>query len=1009
MTISSSIRWTARFLAVWLLSACTQEELSPSGPEESPPPLAESGKGETPFDVQKVMDQVHFAFRAEGSAWEGAHSTYAVRVEAGGFSVTPYHFPREEPEAAASSRSAQAQPDVRKEPPGSVKSVEGAPVRFGAARVTRGRTVMATQKPEGQVKESGGLTLTRGIVAEHFRNSRDGVEQSWSFEQRLEGTGALEVRVPVRSGRFLGETAQGLHFADGTTGLGVRYGHGTWVDAEGNKTPVPARFEAGAIVLSVPADVVDASSYPAVLDPTVSPELGMDNPVNGPADKGQHVPATTYNGTNFLVVWQDFRSGSYDIYGARVSGTGTVLDTSGIRISAAISSQYGPQVEHDGTNFLVVWYDARNGAYDIYGARVSNTGVVLDTNGIPISTATSDQFAPVVAYDGTNFLVAWQDYRSGTSYDIYGARVSTAGTVLDLSGIPISTAANSQQAPSIAYNGTNFLIAWQDTRSGTGFYDIYGTRVSAAGTVLNVNGILISGAINHQQYPAVAYNGSDFVVAWQDNRSGTSYDIYAARVSATGVVRNPSGIPIFTAASDQLYPAVARAGTTCLIVWQDYRSYDIYGARLDNTGVVLDTSSILISTLASSAYYPALAYDGTNFLIVWEDYTAINSSNIHGARVSSMGTIVASGDFPVSLSANGQYTPAVAHDGTNFLAVWQDYRAGRTDIYGTLISETGVVLNTSGIAISTSNTSKYNPTLAHDGLNFLVVWSEYRGTTGEDIYGARVSSGGAVLDTAGISISAAANTQTRPAVVHNGVNFLVVWQDYRSASTSDIYGARVNSSGTLLDTTGIAISTAASDQYFPVVAQNGADFLVAWQDYRSGSSDIYGARVNSGGVLLDTTGIAISTAVSYQYTPAVAYNGLHFLVVWQDYRSGSADIYGARVTGAGTVLDTSGIAISAATSSQSSPAVAYDGANFFVVWQDDRSGTGFADIYGARVSETGTILETSGLAIAAGPANELTPKITAMGGESSLVVYRGSHSSSATNSERVLARLVQFP
>jgi hypothetical protein len=46
-------------------------------------------------------------------------------------------------------------------------------------------------------------------------------------------------------------------------------------------------------------------------------------------------------------------------------------------------------------------------------------------------------------------------------------------------------------------------------------------------------------------------------------------------------------------------------------------------------------------------------------------------------------------------------------------------------------------------------------------------------------------------------------------------------------------------------------------------------------------------------------------------------------VVWQDQRSGSDDIYGARVTPAGAVLDTAGIAISAAADSQSTPALAW--------------------------------------------------------------------------------------
>jgi hypothetical protein len=997
MSIRMSVRWAARVVAVWLLAGCSQEERAPALSEKAP------------FDVQQVMDRVRFSFRAEGEGWEGGHSTYSVRVEAGGFSFKPYHYPRNSPEAVEALRASPEQRAGQAES-STQKFVEGAPVRVGAARVTRAGLVMSSHLAKGRVKDSGGLTLFRGAVEEHFRNSKDGVEQSWSFEQKLEGTGDLEVRMPVERGNFLGETDQGLHFAAGATGLSVRYGHGTWVDAKGQRTAVPARYEAGAIVLRVPEQVVEASVYPALLDPVISPQIGMDDPVNGPADAGQYNPAVAHNGTNFLVVWEDSRSNNSDIYGARVSNAGAVLDTTGIRISAARSSQSTPKVAHNGTDFLVVWYDYRNGTSDIYGARVSNAGTVLDAGGIPISTASNYQGYPAVAYDGTNFLVVWEDYRSGINNDIYGARVSGTGTVLDVSGIPISMATNDQRLPSVAHNGANFLVVWQDLRSGTGHADIYGARVSGAGTVLNTSGILISNAVNAQELPAVAYNGVDFVVAWQDRRSGTSYDIYGARVSGTGVVRNPSGIPISTAVNDQRVPALAREGTNCLVVWQDYRSYDIYGARMTSTGTVLDTNGVLISTVSSNAYSPAVAHDGTNFLVVWQDHTHNNSPNIYGVQVSGGGTVLGTSDIAISRSANGQYIPAVAHDGMNFLVVWQDYRNGLSEIYGTRLDEMGTVLDTSGIAIATSGSSKHLPAVIYGGTNFLVVWLDYR-SGGGDIYGARVSSDGSVLDAAGIPISTAVNFQSAPAVAFNGVDFLVVWEDYRSGTNHDIYGARVSNAGSVLDLNGIPISSADNSQSSPAVSQNGENFLVVWKDYRSGTNyDIYGARVTGAGAVIDSTGLPISTATNSQYDPVIAYNGVSCLVAWYDLRSGTSyDIYGARVDSTGAVLDPTGFAISAATANQFSPAVAYDGANFVVVWEDFRSGTGFTDIYGVRVGENGTVLDASGIPISTEPVSEVRPRITAMGGETSFVVYRSSDTSANTNSERVLGRLLQFP
>jgi hypothetical protein len=62
---------------------------------------------------------------------------------------------------------------------------------------------------------------------------------------------------------------------------------------------------------------------------------------------------------------------------------------------------------------------------------------LIDTSGVHAEAV------PAVAFDGANYLVTWMDYRSGSS-DIYAARVTPQGTVLDPSGIPVSTAADDQ-------------------------------------------------------------------------------------------------------------------------------------------------------------------------------------------------------------------------------------------------------------------------------------------------------------------------------------------------------------------------------------------------------------------------------------------------------------------------------------------------------------------------------------------------------------------------------------
>ncbi len=252
----------------------------------------------------------------------------------------------------------------------------------------------------------------------------------------------------------------------------------------------------------------------------------------------QYQPAVAFDGTNYLVVWLD----AY-IWGARVTPTGVVLDTNQILISTTPSTDYYQPlaVAFDGSNYLVVWVDIRDTAnMDIYGARVTPTGVVLDPNGIRISSSPYREEQPSIAFDGTNYLVVWVYWVSfGYEGYIYGARVTPAGVVLDPNGIPISTAPVYRFHPSVAFDGTNYLVVWDDARNTGGHYcDIYGARVTPNGTVLDPGGIEISGITSneHDQYPTVAFGGTNYLVVWQSRRGGGSHFLYSAVVSPNGTV-----------------------------------------------------------------------------------------------------------------------------------------------------------------------------------------------------------------------------------------------------------------------------------------------------------------------------------------------------------------------------------------------------------------------------------------------------------------------------------------
>lgn len=687
-------------------------------------------------------------------------------------------------------------------------------------------------------------------------------------------------------------------------------------------------------------------------------------------------PRAAFDGANYLVVWCGPWYGSQDsIVATRVSQSGTLLDPGGIRIGAGAA----PSVACDGSNYLVTW--EQDSA--IRCARVSAAGAVLDT---PTTVTSVHGTAPAVAFNGTDYLIAWG------GQDLYAARVSTAGVVIDTGGIVVSAAGGVQEFPSVACDGTNCLIAWRDTRPGdcSGYSDIYGARVAASGAVLDPDGIAISEATFSQYYPAVAFDGANYLVAWQDYRT-TDFDIYAARVATSGAVLDPDGLPIATRAIYQRYPSLSFGQGSYLVTWESWDSVSsqgIWGSRVQTSGVPRDTGFCIAP--AGTGFAP-VAFGAGKYCVSWRQ------SGIWTVCIDTDGRVQE--PVPVYAGANDQRQPSAAFNGSDYLVVWQDERMGDSaDIRGIRISQSGARLDPAPVYVCASGKAQSRPAAASDGADFLVAWSDLRDDTA-DIYAARVSHDGVVLDTSGIVVCNAAGAQTLPAVTYNGADYLVVWQDRRDMACR-IYAARVTSGGTVLDPQGFRVCDSASLQQNPGVAFDGANCLVVWSDNRAGT-DIFGARIDANGHVLDPTGLMLSPDSLNGSQPAVTYCGNWYFVAW--VRS-PRSIDGAFVSRAGKVMDTVN-SIWNQNAVQRYPAVAYDGTNIAVVWEN---GSG-NDIFGATLSLPRNRLDT--FALAAGSGKEYGPKLTAGPFGRILAVYSGWVDTAAGRPwrcQRILGDLTAF-
>jgi hypothetical protein len=521
-----------------------------------------------------------------------------------------------------------------------------------------------------------------------------------------------------------------------------------------------------------------------------------------------------------LVVWthrvrvgQDVED---SIYGARLSPAGENLDPSGIAISSQSKQDWFPSVATDGEGFLAVWPRLHEGG--VHGARVDAAGAVLDRQPILIHPGLIHGVA--VAFDGASYLVVWQDedrweLKAG---EIYGCRVSPAGAVLDPSPIAIATGAAKQEGPAVAADGKNALVLWSE--GGVyGYSDLRGARVSRDGNVLDRPGFLVAYSANAQARAAAASDGKGAVVVWEDDRTATQEPgVYAARVDAEGLQGKARSI---AEGGSWRSLALAAGGGGYLVAGEvrrqqgDQLAATLEAVRLDAAGVPLDQMPIRLSAPPDHVGKLAVASDGDAYLVLWDQ----GQASIRGARVSAAGRLLDAAPF---LVAQGKRTdePAAAFDGSNYLVVWSAPWDTQTSsaIRAARVSRDGEVLDRPGLTICSGEELKWAVDVAFDGANHLVVWADRRNLKSaerdEDIFAARVSPAGAVLDPCGFPVSVAPSDERWPAVSFDGVASLVVWEDWRarapSAPGSQLYGSFVTPEGGVLSPDGMPIATAFS-------------------------------------------------------------------------------------------------------------------------------------------------------------------------------------------------------
>ena len=490
--------------------------------------------------------------------------------------------------------------------------------------------------------------------------------------------------------------------------------------------------------------------------------------------------------------------------------------------------------------------------------------------------------------------------------------------------------------------------------------------VKSVGSKVFASDLQVSGAVNDQGQPAIAYDtvNNNYLVVWSDYRSGSNTDVYGKLCSgsSTGLGATPpvcgAEFAITTTVGNQDQPKVAFDPTTqkFLVIWTDARTSgtalgsEIAGSIISgqfvsasgqllnhSTGVVgADVFDISTQNIHSSSQSePDLVYNHPRgkFIAAWLDKTDADSVNVSppltGTTCSNSRTVT--------------YVPIPSSD-TNMVRTVEI-----TPSNGVLSNSQDVskILFTSGFSDTGSsftatwsvqvNETKPRIVVAPSG-DYFTAWSGKNETVTLTLpytKGSPVAPATTAACTYGAASFAASNQDTDVKIKIRKDAGFGLFQDYT-------FGVKATNPT-------VAVDTSSSK---PLL-------LLVWEEQNpaSTSKSIQGQLINYSNFVNDGNQIAISVGVGDRTSPVAAFDPVNsrYLVAWEDARNLSAnvtsiDIYSqfidpqGNLSGGNTIVTTS-------TGNQLSPAMAFgdvDFRDFFIVWKDGRNPAD-SDIFGQLI------------------------------------------------------------
>lgn len=319
----------------------------------------------------------------------------------------------------------------------------------------------------------------------------------------------------------------------------------------------------------------------------------------------------------------------------------------------------------------------------------------------------------------------------------------------------------------------------------------------------------------------VASNGNTIMALWQDHRltpaesEAPKFQIFGAALDAAAERLTSDVTPIALSAVGQGRPVIAPAGDEALVLWTDLTrtsSGELRAVRVDASGNRIG-DPVVLTSVERSASKAAAVFTGQVWLVAWSVVGPPETghlSRLYTMRIARDGTRLDPAPVPLGpgswplLASNGRVT-VLAFDG----------KLLRYSAAGERIDHEPLDTPVNGMATS----------IGTNGREFLLTWTsgddwwQFPSPNRFDVQAIRLDASGAPMDAAPIDVATSPDSEWNAAVVSDGTDFLVVYQQGGNFDLNPtIRSKRVLRSGTLDGATAAQEGTPVAVGMAPIAA-----------------------------------------------------------------------------------------------------------------------------------------------------------------------------------------------